>query len=76
MTIEYEDQVRYETIEDLSLGLVRLTMDMLELHGPDPENDAIIVASFNRALQDIGTIYPQVPLTVSIMVQEDAARQR
>lgn len=75
-TISYEDQMRADTILELSDGLVRLTVDMLELHGPDPSNHAIVAAAFKMALCKIGTVYPEVPLTVSIMVKEDAESKR
>lgn len=74
--ISYEDQMRAETIIEMSNGLVRLTVDMLELHGPDPTNHAIVAAAFKMALQKIGQVYPEVPLTVSIMVKEDAQSKR
>lgn len=75
-TISYEDQMRADTILELSTGLVRLTTDMLELHGPDPSNSAIVAAAFKMALDKIGTVYREVPLTVSIMVKEDAESKR
>ena len=70
----YDDQLRAETIVDLSDGLIRLTADILTLHGPDPTNHAIIAAAFKMALMKIGTIYPEIPLTVATMVKADAAR--
>lgn len=70
----YDDQIRAETIVDLSTGLIRITADILTLHGPDPQNIAIVSAAFKMALMKIGTIYPEIPLTVATMVKEDAAR--
>jgi hypothetical protein len=75
-TISYEDQMRADTIVELARGLVRLAVDMLELHGPDPQNHAILSASFKMALEDIGKVYPFVPLTVAVMVKEDAAKSK
>ena len=75
-TISYEDQMRADTIVELARGLVRLAVDMLELHGPDPQNHAILAASFKMALQDIGKVYPVVPQIVATMVKEDADKSK
>lgn len=76
MTTTYDDQIRADTILDLATGLIRVTADIMTLHGSDPDNTAIVAAAFKMALTQIGTIYPEIPLTVATMVKEDAARAK
>lgn len=67
---DYERTVQIETIVDLSDGLLTMTKDIMELHGPDPNNDAIIAAAYSMAIKKLSLISENIPKVIGMMVTE------
>lgn len=67
---DYERTIQVETIMDLSEGLLTMTKDIMDLHGPDPNNDAIIAAAYSMAIKKLSSISDNIPKVIGMMVIE------
>lgn len=74
--MSYDDEIRSDTIVELNAAILTSIVDILKMHGPDPDNGAIICAGIVMAIKDVGRFYPSVPLTVSKMVIKHVESQR
>ena len=69
-SLSAEDKARVETVEELTAGLVRLSSDMLHLHGEDEKSDVILMAAFAGAIQEINRVSPAFSTRVGILLKE------
>lgn len=69
-SISSEDKVRIETTQDLIVGFLRLSHDIMSLHGEDKQTDAILAAGFIGAITELGKLAPNFLKTVSVLLIE------
>lgn len=67
---DYERTIQVETILDLSDGLLTMTKDIMEVHGPDPNADAIIAAAYSMAIKKLSQVSESIPKVIGLMVTE------
>ena len=64
-----EDQARVDTVSNLTIGIVRLIGDMLELHGEDKRILEMVNAGIFGAIDNINKVDDRlVPLLVAMMM--------
>lgn len=66
----YNDVVVIETIVDLCDALVKVTDDMMSLHGKDPDSFAIICSGYLMAIKEIAKSNPVVVPVMQQMILE------
>jgi len=54
----YEEQVKIDTILDLSGDIIKTINTHLQAHGPDPELNALLSASLVMVIQDLNKVMP------------------
>lgn len=71
----YEDRVRIECVADLKDELLRVTNEIIKMHGADPDMDMVLAAAYYGAIIDIGNTeheeekpYEKVPEAILLMI--------
>jgi hypothetical protein len=69
-SLSAEDKARVETVEELTMGLLRMSSDMLSLHGEDNRTDVILMAAFAGAINEINRVSPNFSKGVTTLLSE------
>lgn len=67
---------RIETTRDIIVGVVRLCGDILEAHGEDTQQEAILLAGISGAIKSIDTVSPNFRENVVRMLNNTSATKR
>jgi len=71
----YEDEVRVDSIIELTEILTRDIKELAQKHGSnDPRLIAVLVSGIVGAIQRIAKLYPTVPYLVASMLTENIVR--
>lgn len=62
--MKYEDEVKTDVVLEIARSVLYTIADVLKMHGPDPENEAIVVAGLSVAITTIGNDFPHFPQLV------------